>query len=360
MFNLQIYKETSIYFRLFDVLFKEQEKKKESVFKELGINNSSYRRCREIEQKVGIEIINKLIKYFDLEKPTDQEINEIEKLTNRVYNNMYYKIYDTYEEDLKEIENLLNTKCLLYPVLKLLKLFLIINSKQNTKVVLEENNDLYKEITKYKLFFTNELLEIFVIINLLFDETTYEKDINHYNNPMTFQALASKAATKQKRIEALYYAEKAKEILIKDMNIKRIITINFTIINSLLYLGNYKEAYDLTVKQMMCIKTLNISGFDYDRAYNLFIISLFSLKEYSNVIEELENKDTFSEIIFICLLSSLYYSDKEKYEEYYLDNNDIEYVVLLDKYLKTKDKNVLLQLNNYEFVSFLTGFLKVL
>ncbi len=53
----------------------------------------------------------------------------------------------------------------MFPVLNLLKLFLIINSNISPKKVLEEYNELYEEIKKYKTFLTYELLEIFEIMS---------------------------------------------------------------------------------------------------------------------------------------------------------------------------------------------------
>lgn len=51
--ELNDYKGSVIYFHFFDAYIKLSEKNKEQIFKELYINNSSYRRCREKEQRVG-------------------------------------------------------------------------------------------------------------------------------------------------------------------------------------------------------------------------------------------------------------------------------------------------------------------
>ncbi|MFR1524315.1 MAG: hypothetical protein ACLSUV_02235 [Bacilli bacterium] len=56
----------------------------------------------------------------------DSMIDELENFYNKIYYNMYYKIFYTYEEDLEYISNL--EKYLIFPIIKLLKLFLQINA----------------------------------------------------------------------------------------------------------------------------------------------------------------------------------------------------------------------------------------
>lgn len=126
-FNFDLYKESKQYFQLFDVYIKQFEKNKENVFNKLNINNSSYRRARDNEQTVGREIIKKLSDNYDLKIPSDAFIDKLEKVTTRIYNNLYYKVYDTFDDDSNFIDESLTDKTLMFPVLNLLKLFLIIN-----------------------------------------------------------------------------------------------------------------------------------------------------------------------------------------------------------------------------------------
>ncbi len=349
MFDFNIYKGNSIYFRLFDAYFKETNTTKDMVFKELYINNGSYRRCREAEYKIGIEIIESLANYFNFKQHTDALVDQIKELAERVYNNMYYKIYDTYESDLKLINDLINDNCILFPILELLKLFLEVNSKKTPQDVLEQTKNDFERVKRYRLFFTKELNDILDILSLFYDKDIEDhKWGDTYVNPLSYQILAARASVKENHIGAIHYAEKAKEILIEDMNIKSIITINFTIINSLLYLGNYKRAYDLTLKQMMCVKTLNISGFDYDSTYRLMILTLLGMKEYDKIINELSSNDSLTQSDCICLLTALYYKDKSKYLEYVEDNKTYQLIIDLDNYLKTNDKKELIKLEKYK------------
>lgn len=54
--HLDLYKETKIYFHLFDFLIKEEKVIKEDFLEKLGISASSYRRARRSEQNIGKEI----------------------------------------------------------------------------------------------------------------------------------------------------------------------------------------------------------------------------------------------------------------------------------------------------------------
>ncbi len=49
--DLSCYKLSKPYFRFFDTYLKTNEYNKEDLFYKLCINSSSYRRCRETEQK---------------------------------------------------------------------------------------------------------------------------------------------------------------------------------------------------------------------------------------------------------------------------------------------------------------------
>ena len=84
-FNLEIYRTTRQYIKFFDVYIKQFEKNKETVFSQVGINNSSYRRARDNEQNVGKEIVEVLSKFYSLYVPNNTDIGDLEKLITRVY-----------------------------------------------------------------------------------------------------------------------------------------------------------------------------------------------------------------------------------------------------------------------------------
>ncbi len=97
------------------------------------------------------------------------------------------------------MEKELERKSIPFPIHKLLKLFIILNTNYSPKQIYEENIDLYLDIKKYTSFYTNELLEILEIISLFFeDEYNTGAWATTYNNPMSYQILASKYYQKEK------------------------------------------------------------------------------------------------------------------------------------------------------------------
>lgn len=94
-FDFSIYNGTKQYFKLYDVYIKVSGNNKEDLYYKLCINNSSYRRARETEQRVGKEIIYKLSKYFCFKVPKESTIIKLQDVANRIYSNLYFKIYDT-------------------------------------------------------------------------------------------------------------------------------------------------------------------------------------------------------------------------------------------------------------------------
>ena len=146
-FDLSIYKQTRVYFVFFDIYLKKQNITKEEIFSKLLINNSSYRRCRNAEQKVGKQILKQLADHFELIIPDAQIVDELQTRINQIYHKMYYKIYDTYEDDQRYIDNLLEKKILLLPVIKLIKLYLVVNSTKSISDVKIEYKDMKKVIS---------------------------------------------------------------------------------------------------------------------------------------------------------------------------------------------------------------------
>ncbi len=197
-FDFSIYKQTRIYFVLFDAYLKNRSINKEMFFNKLYINYSSYRRAREYEEKVGSQILKQLCDYFEFKVPNNVIIDRIEELTNRIYHNMYYKIYTTYESDLEEIDRLLDEKYILFPILKLFKLFLHVNAKAGAIKIMKDNQELYDNVKIYKKFFTEELEEIYEILSFFFEDEIGDKEWSKsYDNALTYQLLASRYSVKK-------------------------------------------------------------------------------------------------------------------------------------------------------------------
>lgn len=368
-FDFTIYKETRKYFNLFDTYMKLHLVAKKEIFAELFINNSSYRRCRDSEQKMAIGLINKIGCHFNFKIPTRHDVDVLEELCNKIYHNMYYKIYNTYDEDVDNIDSIINENNLLFPIAKLLKLFLVVHSKKSAENLYQEYNDLYNEVKEYVTFYNDELIDIFDILSLFYDKSYLEDGswIKENTNPMAYQIASSNCFINNKYIEAIYFAERAKEKYILDLNFKRILVVNKTIMSCLLYINNYNECYELSLKQELCLKSLDLMTSEYKNVIKFKVISLLGIRRYNQVIDLLINLDSMNLTLLTCLLISLYQTDQTKYLAYYndfklnIDDSDYSiYLNYLDKYLHTRNKNILNNIFEYEIVKSLKNILKKL
>ncbi len=183
---------------------------------------------------------------------------------------------------------------------------------------------------------------------------------------MSYQIIGSKCYMKNKYIESLFYCTKAQEILIKDSNFKRYITVERTVINCLNHVGNYEFAYKKAFKQSLIVKSLNYSEYEKKKIEDFICVSLLGLKQYSKIIEELKNKQTLVRTQFTCLLVSLYKTDKKMLEDYIkesidfntFDPEDIEFTKTLIGYLEHKDKKRMHILEQYSMMSSIFKILK--
>ena len=363
--DFSIYNGTKQYFKLYDVYIKTSGNNKEDLYYKLCINNSSYRRARETEQRVGKEIIHKLSKFFSFKVPKEATIKELQNVANRIYDNLYFKIYDTYEEDLEYINNLLNHKSLLFPILNLLKLFMLVNNK-SPRLSITEDKELYNNVAMYWKFFTPELNEILEILGLFFEDNVHDEWSHNYNNAMAYQILASKYYVQKKYPEAILFATKSKEMLIADSNFMRYFTNNRTLMNCLLFVGNYEECNIIAAKQLLAVKALNYSEYEKEIAEDFLYVSLLGLMKYEYIIEKLKDQDDFYLNRLTCLLVSLYATNKSSLNQYIkeninydeLDDYYCEYIKGLIYYLNHKDKKLLGKLEKYDVIGSIFEILK--
>lgn len=113
-FDLSVYKSSQPYFDLFDVYFKEHEIRKENYLIDNGITPSTYRQCRKGRYNMGFKIIKTLGKKFSLKVPSNEEIDQIKKILNDIYFDMYYQNYKLYDFYIEKIDELLNQKSLFF------------------------------------------------------------------------------------------------------------------------------------------------------------------------------------------------------------------------------------------------------
>lgn len=364
--NLNEYKETKIYFQLFDVMLKDLPINKEDYLLEHNITPSSYRLARKIEQNVGKSIIIKLAETFNFIILSKDELEDLENHLNKIYFDIYYKNYDNYDYYLEYINKMISNNFLIHPILKLFKLFLITNSNKPVSKVHSENNELYSELGKYKNFYNKEIMEIYNILNLFFNDSLKTEDRHQeYKNPMSYQILASRSYMEKKYIEAIYYSTKACSILLDEMNFKRYVTVKRTLMACQLCIGDYQTCHINSVKFLHSVKSLNLSQFEVDAAEDFYYASLLGLKQFDLIYKKLKDSITFNRNKFTCLLVSMYKTDQDKFSNYLkeninfdeLSNEDCEYIKLLCSFLKNNDKKKLDILKSY---SIMTGIINVL
>mgnify|MGYP003293371970 CR=1 FL=1 len=137
---------------------------------------------------------------------------------------MYYKIYKSYYDDLEKVNQLLDENSILFPVLKLLKMFLIANSQVDAGRVIKENKSLFDEIKQYISFFNEDLCELVDVLSLLFEPTIPEKIMmKSYKNSLAYFSLSSRLCADKRYVESLFVGKKAEEVLVREKNYKRLL-----------------------------------------------------------------------------------------------------------------------------------------
>ena len=350
--NLEMYKESKPYFPLFDILLKDLDINKEAFLKEVGISPSSYRKARTIEQNIGDKIIEQLCNALKYKKTSNLFVEELEELFNKVYFDMYYKIFKSFEKDLEEIENLINENYILKPILVLLKLFLLANSKIDVREYKINNLDEYNELKKYTVFFNEDLLEIMDILALVFEQHIPEEIMmKTYKNSLAYYSLASRLCDDKRYVESLFISKKAEEVLVREKNYKRLLYLNVKMMYCLNSIHSYQECYDLASMQLLTLQSFVDTDFEFMHTIRNLAICCLPLKKYKYISDLLMEQANISMVELCCLLVSKFkisLIDYNKlYETYYnmMDNNDKKTLLILDEYLKNSDKKELKSIN---------------
>lgn len=349
--NLNTYKQSQPYFKIFDVLLKEQLINKEPFLIENDINPSSYRLARRTEQNIGHSIIDKLCQKFGYANVNEEIINELNIRLNEINYNVYYKVYETYEDDIKYIDKLLEKNYIIFPLLILMKLILIMNAGKTPFVLLEKIKDDYYNLKKYKEFFNEEFLELFLIVSISIEDFD-PKDLllKDYDNPSLYFVASSKCCLNDRYLEALNYAQICKTKLINDGNYKRLIYLNYNFMSCYFYFNNYEDAYNIAKKQLLTLKSFKVIEKEYNMTMKHYLACLLALKKYKEIIKEVEKIPEITFNHFIPYMIALYHEDLEEYEAtlkdiVYEDPNMVdEYTILvsnLDVFIKTKNKKSL-------------------
>ncbi len=365
--SLQIYKESKQYLGLLEIIMKNQGLNKDEFLLSHKISPTSFRRARSSEQRVGVEIIEKLAEIFDYRICTEEKIYQIEILVNQIYNEVYFKIYDNFDFFYEKIENELNNKSVLFPILNLFKLFLLLNENKQRKDILTENQELFNDLQKYVPFYNHDLKEVYEIVKIQFLKDIPDEYMQkEYQNGLIYFSLASKYNFNKDFIASLYFADKARKIFLKEDNFLRIFFLNLIFMHNYNSLGNYKKSYDLASNQLLSIKSFGISNFIQSTTKLHLIIAYLGLRNYEKVIELLSNKEVYQSTEVYSLLIAKFMVDKKGYQGLYTsalrDNQnregDLYIIQTLNSFLLKRDKNNLMKLEKSNMREMLVKILK--
>ena len=225
--NLNDYKSSMKYFNFFDVQIKKLDIDKEDFLRDNNISPSTYRKCRNFYQKGGSTIIKKLCEIFNVKYVDETFIIDLENKINKIYHKIYYKIRNSFDEDLDYLNNLLKENNIMKPIVQLIKLELLANFPIDINKFIRENENIYNEIKKYSQFLNEDLLEILDNLSFVFEKDIPEKALmKNYKNSLAYFSLASRLCDEERYAESIFMAKKAETILIEEKNYKRLLHLN--------------------------------------------------------------------------------------------------------------------------------------
>ena len=297
--NLEEYTKSKKLLLVFDVVIKSEVFNKDAFLEERKIAPSSYRRARAKEQKVGEEIVLKLSTYFGLKLVDDEFIKNLEKLIDSLYFDINYRVIENHEKYIKEIDEMLLENTILFPILNLIKLFAITFYDKDVLDTVAENIEDFEYVSQFTAFFNDDLMEIYDLLRLSYSKTfTKEMLAKQYKNGISYSIIAAKHCLDKKYYDSLFFALKAKNIFINENNLRRILCINFTILNNLASTWNFEEYYNLAYVQMQIIKSFRIETSEKNVCNKHITISALSMGRYDDVCSMVEiNKNiTLTEV----------------------------------------------------------------
>ena len=353
--DLSIYKEYKQYFIFYDIEIKKDNKNKEEYLESKEISPSSYRRAKNSGNKIGKEILEKLNYEFSYKMINDKLIDELEFKLNEIYYNFYYKKNYVYEESLKWIDEQLKNQYIIYPVLLVFKLFMLISLDSSPEDIIKEYNYLFDDVKKYIKFFNEDVLSIYEILDIFFQEDINDEYLSKkYRNELSSYTLSWKCLRKRRYIEAIYFAEKIKGKFIQEENIKRVFYINLNLMSAYNNIERYEDSYFLAKKQMLALEAYNYYDFEYKTAQKHYIVACLGLGCYDEIINLLESRQNYNKTELWGLLVSKFKVSKKDYDELLFSlcssenctSNDLKYLTMIDNVVRKKDKNLLETLTN--------------
>lgn len=312
-FNLNEYKSSSQYLLFFDCLIKQESVTKDAFLSDLGISTSSYRRSKLEDSKIASYIITTLANHYKVNLIDKDDYKKMKLLVNNIYNDMFYKIYDQYDEYIKIVKEEACKNDIYYPIYKLMSLFLQFNSNVAVGKIVERTIDEYNELKKYKNYFNKELLIIYNMISLNYSFNDFSYDINDIkeNNPIALGSLSLQYHLNDDHHKSLHYAKIVKEKYLKENNYKRVFYIDFTILNDLACIGEFNEYYTIAKNNYYAVRSFNSNGslnFLLVSFLKHYCVATIALKKYEETLLLLDKKESLTPTETYCLIIAKYYT----------------------------------------------------
>lgn len=356
VFDLERYfKQTQIYFYLFDGLFLLENDKKQQIFNKLSIIPSSYRTQRS-KVNTTRESINKLLSYFNYVDVNKDEQLEFEVILSKIYYCCYYKQLSKLYYYLEIINDKINQNSILKPLLVLFRVLINMNLEYEIPHLKEIVwDDLqYLKVFYNKHYFAYDLKYLYLII--LYDFEIIGENIEKKLDNMSID---------YPKLTWLYYHIKASKAYFDHKD--AIALINYEFLLEEFRRTNNLERYFLMVNNVAAL--YNVLG-EYHLSYNVtstVIEYIFSSENHHNRIEYILMNFLFANlmlgryqeiinfvdiIIFdynclnamsasICLIAADNVGELEHFDNLLSkDYDDINYNIIVS-YLKTKDKKIL-------------------
>ena len=322
-FTLNEYKSSSQYILFFEGLIKQEKVTKDAFLSDLGISSSSFRRSKLEDSKIGQQIIKILAEHYKVNLVNEDDFNQMSRLVNDIYIDIFYKIYDRYDEYLEKTKELEKKNDLYFPIYKLLKVFLQYNSRFDVGKTIDYVKDDYEILKKYQNYFSEELKIIYDIVEVHHVDID-NLDVNSLkkNNPIAMAALALLTYLDKKYYKSLHYCKAVKEMFLKESNYKRVLYVDSTILNNLSFIGEFEEYYRLAKRDYYSAISF---GFDKNLQYMFntftkhYAISTIALKKFDETILLLGNKESMTITEAYCLVIAKYYTS-DNFNEWFMES----------------------------------------
>lgn len=346
---------TRAYYKFFDgLLHKEKKETKKNIselLKNLGINDSTYRRER-IMENVSNLTLRILLNHFKYNDICSEKIKKYEVCIQKIYYNTYFWLTNEIEKYLIEIENYIDEDNYLKPLFILFKIFgNMILSSEVEKIKMKLLNEINYLLLFDSTYFIDEFELIYISVMFYFG---YDRGINKINKLISkynklswvyYNILGSKSYLRKEYTEALINYNKALEIYKYSNNVERIMAT----------ISNIGGIYNNLNQYNFCIDILK-DAIDYRNSDKFtlwikyiiqhYIHALLMLKEYQMIVNFFQEK-TFeiyklnSPAAVDCILASYmigqYDKSKQIIEQFKEDKN----VKIICEYIKTNRYEVL-------------------